>query len=299
MRAIRLHVTGDPSSLALEELAAPTPGPDEAVVRVHAAAITRDELEWPEDRLPATPSYELSGVVAALGQKASDVEVGQEVYALAPFDRDGAAADFVSVPAGVLAPKPDTLAHVESAAIPLAALSAWQALFDHGRLEAGQRVLVHGAAGGVGGFAVQLARARGAHVVGTASASSIGLARELGAHEVLDHASTSFEDAIAPVDLVFDTAGGDRLARSPAVVRPGGRLVSVASEPPAGNGIETVYFVVEPSRDQLVELAGLVDRGALRPTVDAVFPLEEARAAFERSLSRRGRGKIVLDVAGA
>jgi NADPH:quinone reductase-like Zn-dependent oxidoreductase len=299
MRAIRLHAAGDPSSLALEDLPRPEPGPGEAVVRVHAAAITRDELEWPEDRLPATPSYELSGVVAALGPEAGGLDVGDEVYALAPFDRDGAAADYVSVPAGVLAPKPGELAHVESAAIPLAALSAWQALFDHGRLEAGQRVLVHGAAGGVGGFAVQLARATGAHVVGTASAAGIGLARELGAHEVLDHASTRFEDAIAPVDLVFDTVGGDRLARSPVVVRPGGRLVSVAAEPPPGNGIETVYFVVEPSRNQLVELARLVDRGELRPTVDAVFPLEDARAAFERSLSRGGRGKIVLDVAGA
>jgi NADPH:quinone reductase-like Zn-dependent oxidoreductase len=298
MRAIRLHAAGDPASLALEQLQAPAPGPGEAVIRVHAAAITRDELEWPADRLPATPSYELSGVVAAVGG-AAGVGVADEVYALTPFDRDGAAADLVLVPASVLAPKPQSLDHVEAAAIPLPALSAWQGLFDHGRLTSGQRVLVHGGAGGVGGYAVQLARARGAHVVATASTANVGTARELGAHEVLDHASTRFEDAIEPVDLVFDTAGGDRLARSPAVIRRGGRLVSVATEPPGADGIDSVYFVVEPSRDQLVEIAALADRGQLRPVVDAVFPLEEARAAFERSLDRGGRGKIVLDVAGA
>jgi NADPH:quinone reductase-like Zn-dependent oxidoreductase len=298
MRAIRLHAAGDPASLALEQLRPPTPGAGEALVRVHAAAITRDELTWPADRLPATPSYELSGVVAAVGG-AAGVGVAEEVYALTPFDRDGAAADLVLVPASVLAPKPESLEHVEAAAIPLPALSAWQGLFEHGRLAAGERVLVHGGAGGVGGYAVQLARAHGAHVVATASTANVGTARELGAHEVLDHASTRFEDAIAPVDLVFDTAGGDRLERSPAVIRRGGRLVSVATEPPSADGIDSVYFVVEPSRDQLVEIAALADRGRLRPVVDAVFPLEEARAAFERSLTAGGRGKIVLDVAGA
>jgi len=301
MRAIRLRTPDGPAGLVLEELAVPAPGPGEVLVRVHAAAITRDELDWPVDRLPATPSYELSGVVAALGPDVDGLTTGEAVYSLTGFDRDGAAADYAVVRGSVLAPKPRTIGHLESAAIPLAALSAWQGLFDHGHLTKGQRVLVHGAAGGVGGFAVQLAHHHGAFVVGTASAANLQAARDLGADQVVDHISTRFEDLVEPVDLVFDTAGGDRLARSPAVVRPGGRLVSVAAEPPreaaAERGIEAVYFVVEPNREQLVEIAQIVDDGALRATIDEVFPLEDARAAFERGQQRHGPGKIVLRVA--
>jgi NADPH:quinone reductase-like Zn-dependent oxidoreductase len=292
MRAVRLHAPGGPDQLVYEEVERPQPGAGEVLVRVHAAAITRDELEWPVDRLPATPSYELSGVVAAIGPDAGQVAVGDAVYALTGFDRDGAAADYAIVPAAFLAPKPRTLGHVESAAIPLAALSAWQRLFDHGELAEGQRVLIHGAAGGVGHFAVQLAQRRGAYVIGTASNANIQRARELGADEVIDHGSTRFEDVVEPVDLVFDTVGGERLDRSPDVVRPGGRLVSIAEESAGAS-----YFVVEPSREQLFELAKLADGGQLRPAIDEVFPLADARAAFERSMSDRKRGKVVLRVA--
>jgi NADPH:quinone reductase-like Zn-dependent oxidoreductase len=301
MRAVRLRTPDGPAGLALEELATPAPGAGEVLVRVHAAAITRDELDWPVDRLPATPSYELSGVVAALGPQVDGVAVGDAVYALCGFDRDGAAADYAVVPAAVLAPKPRSIGHLESAAVPLAALSAWQGLFDHGRLAGGQRVLVHGAAGGVGGFAVQLARWRGASVAGTVSTGNVEAARDLGAEQVIDHTRERFEDLVEPVDLVFDTAGGDRLERSAAVVRRGGRLVSLATEPSpqaaAERGIEAVYFVVEPRREQLVEIARLVDEGALRVTIDEVFPLGDARAAFERSQQRHGAGKVVLRVA--
>jgi NADPH:quinone reductase-like Zn-dependent oxidoreductase len=183
MHGVRLHSLGDPTSLTYERIATPKPGQREALIRVHAAAITRDELEWPEERLPATPSYEFSGVVAATGAGVERVELGEAVYALSGFDRDGAAADYIVVPEGVLAPKPRTLGHVESAAMPLAGLSAWQGLFDHGGLSRGQRVLIHGAAGGVGGFAVELARVRGADVIATASAGNVQAAVELGANE--------------------------------------------------------------------------------------------------------------------
>jgi NADPH:quinone reductase-like Zn-dependent oxidoreductase len=216
------------------------------------------------------------------------------VYALTPFDRDGVAATYAAVPADLLAPKPATLGHVESAAIPLAALSAWQGLFDHGRLEAGERVLIHGAAGGVGHFATQLGRSRGAHVIGTASAASLDAVRELGAHEAFDSRDTG---DVEPVDLVFDTVGGELLRRSAAMLRPGGRLVSVAEEPPPAETVETTYFVVEPNRDQLVEIARLVDDGSLRPAIDSVYPLSEATAGFERSLARGKRGKVVLRIA--
>ena len=295
MRALRLHPPGGVDRLVQEQVEVPRPAAGEALVRVHAAAITRDELDWPLDRLPAIPSYELSGVVEAVAPGVDGVAVGEAVYALSGFDRDGAAAEYAALPAALLAPKPRTLGHVESAAIPLAGLSAWQGLFTHGRLDRGERVLVHGAAGGVGGFAVQLARWRGAEVIGTASTGNLDAARRLGAGRVVDH-TTRFEDAVGQVDLVFDTAGGERLARSPAVLRPGGRLVSVAAEPPQAPGVDAVYFVVEPDREQLVRLARLVDGGDLRPTVDAVFPLDDAREAFARSLGRHGGGKIVLRV---
>jgi NADPH:quinone reductase-like Zn-dependent oxidoreductase len=295
MEAIRLHAPGL-DGLVLEELDAPRLQPGEALVEVHAAAITRDELEWPVDRLPAIPSHELSGVVVDVAPDAQAVVAGDPVYALTPFDRDGVAAAYAAVPVSLLAPKPSTLDHVASAAIPLAALSAWQGLVEHGRLQDGQRVLVHGAAGGVGHFATQLARARGAYVIGTASADSLGAVRELGADETLD-TKAPLEEAVVPVDLVFDTAGGELLARSPALVRPGGRLVSIAEEPPPSPGIDASYFVVEPSREQLVEIARLVDEGAVRPAIDSVYPLAEAPAAFARTLARGKRGKVVIRVA--
>ena len=292
MRVVRLRAPGGPEQLEVEEAPRPRPGPAEALVRVHAAAITRGELEWPVDRLPAIPSYELSGVVEEVGSGVAHVSAGDEVFALTPFDRDGVAADYTALSAELLVAKPRALGHAESAAIPLPALAAWQGLFDHGGLDAGERVLIHGAAGGVGGFAVQLARAHGAHVIGTASAMNLGRVRELGAHEVVD-AATRFEDTVEPVDVVFDTAGGDSLRRSPAVLRAGGRLVSVAEEPPDGG----VYFVVEPNRDQLTSLAKLADAGELRPPSVEIFPLTSAPEAFARSLERGGRGKVVLAVA--
>jgi NADPH:quinone reductase-like Zn-dependent oxidoreductase len=300
MNAVRLHALGDPATLVYERIETPQPGPGEVLVRVHAAAITRDELDWPEDRLPATPSYEFSGVVAAIGSGVEGTAVGEAVYALSGFDREGAAAEYIVVPAGLLAPKPRQLGHVETAAIPLAGLSAWQGLFDHGQLKQGQRVLIHGAAGGVGGLAVQLARTRGAYVIGTASTGNVQTALELGANQVIDHTTARFEDAVDAVDLVFDTAGGGRLERSPAVLRAGGRLVSVAGQPPqhaSERGISAVYFVVEPNGDQLADLAELADNGQLRPTIDQVFPLADARKAFARSLRHNRRGKVVLRVA--
>lgn len=296
MRALRLHRAGDPASLVVEDVGTPRAKQGEALVRVFAAAITRGELDWPANRLPAIPSYEVSGVVVA-SEETGGIGVGERVYGLSAFDRDGAAADYVAVSAAYLAPKPKALGHIESAAVPLAALSAWQGLFVHGKLEDGQRVIIHGAAGGVGAFAVQLAHHHGAHVIGTASAAGADVAIRLGADQVIDPAKTRFEEGIEPVDLVFDTAGGERLKRSPAVLRQGGRLVSVAEEPSISAGITAIYFVVEPNREQLQELTRLIDGGHLRPIIDKVYPLTEARRAFERSLGAHGAGKIVLRVA--
>jgi NADPH:quinone reductase-like Zn-dependent oxidoreductase len=244
--------------------------------------------------LPATPSYELSAVVEEVGDGVAGLAPGDEVFALTPFDRDGVAAEYAAVPVSVLAPKPKATDHVESAAIPMGALAAWQGLFVHGDLQPNERVLILGAAGGVGHLAVQLARSRGAHVIATTSPSGVDIVRSSGADEVIDRSAGRFEDAFKPVDLVFDTAGGELLRRSPAVLLDGGRIVTVAESPP--EGVEATYFVVEPNREQLVEISSLVDRGELRPTVDRVYDLDDARAAFVRSMEQGKRGKVVLDI---
>jgi NADPH:quinone reductase-like Zn-dependent oxidoreductase len=189
------------------------------------------------------------------------------------------------------------LSHVEAAAVPMPALTAWQGLFDHGGLRAGERVLVLGAAGGVGHAATQLAREHGAHVVGAASGPRLQVVRDLGAHEVVDDAEP-LDASFEPVDLVFDTVGGDALARSLAVTGPGGRIVSVAEEPAETNrqDVTAVYFVVEPSRDQLAELARLIDAGTFRPEVDSVYALADAARAFTRVHERGKHGKVVLEI---
>ena len=301
MNAVRLHQAAGSAGLVYEQVETPEPREGEVLVRVHAAAITRDELDWPVNRLPAIPSYEFSGVVVAIGTDVNNVKVGEPVYALSAFGRDGAAADYMVISKEFLASKPKTLDHIKSASIPLAALTAWQGLFEHGQLIKGQRVLIHGATGGVGNFAVQLARQHGAYVIGTVSTMNIAAARQLGMDEVIDHSTTRFEEVVGQVDLVFDTVGGDRLARSPFVVRAGGRLVSVASEPSqeqaAAHNIKAIYFVVTPNGKQLVELAKLVDSGLLQPAIDKVFALANAREAFERSLTSHPAGKIVICIA--
>ena len=288
MRAVRLHRPGGPEALALEQIATPSPRAGEALVRVHAAAITRDELEWPVDRLPAIPSYELSGVVAALGQGVEIVAIGEPVYALIGFDRDGAAADYTAVPAALLAPKPRTLGHLESAAVPLAALE---------RLAGPVRP--RWAAGGPAG-ADPRRRRRGRAVRDPARpppgrpCARDGLAarprprprvrRRRGARR---GGRRPRQRAVEPVDLVFDTVGGERLERSPAIVRDGGRLVSVAEEPServSRAPIETRYFVVEPdSAGARSSSAGCSTAASFGWAIDSVLPLEDARAALERA----------------
>lgn len=293
MRSLRVHELADPAGVRDEQLPTPSPAEGELLIRVHAAAITRDELTWPEGRLPATPSYEFSGEVVALGTAASDFAVGDRVYGMALFDRDGAASEYFAAPQAVFARKPSNIDDATSAAVPLPALSAWQAVFDHGLLESGQRVLVHGATGAVGHYAVQLARRAGAHVVATASAANLEAAHDLGADEVVDRA-TPYEDVLEPVDLVFDAAGGDAAERSAALVRPGGRLVSIISEPTETSGITSIFFVVEPNRDQLDQVTELIEAGGLRLMPHQEFPFDQAAAAFAASLDRTHRGKVVF-----
>jgi len=296
MLAVRQHLVDGHGSLVVEEIAVPTVRAGTALIRVHAAGITRDELDWAAGRLPAIPSYELSGIVESVAPDVDGVAAGDPVIALTDFDRDGVAAEHAVVRADLLAPKPAAVGHRESAALPLAGLSAWQGLFSFGRLERGQRVLIHGGTGGVGHLAIQLARWRGAHVIATGSGAGIHRAAELGADETLDRSADEFTE-IEPVDLVFDTVGGEVLARSGDVVRPGGAVVSLAEEPSAdGDDLAASYFVVEPNHEQLARLAGLVDDGALVLAIEAVYPLAAALAAFDRVQAPGKHGKVVLSV---
>jgi NADPH:quinone reductase-like Zn-dependent oxidoreductase len=232
----------------------------------------------------------------------TDVGVGDEVYCLIPFVRDGAAAEYVSVPTDVLAAKPVAVDHDTAAAIPLAALTAWQALVDHASLEPGQHVLIHGAAGGVGTFAVQMAAHLGARVTATARQGNKDFVHGLGATDVVDYEKDRFEDRVSEVDVVLDLVGGQTQARSWHVLRTGGVLVSVAAPTDPASALERqargVYFIVAPDRGQLETIAQLVDSGRLTPIVDRVVPLADARRAYEGLVTEHHQGKVVLHVAG-
>jgi NADPH:quinone reductase-like Zn-dependent oxidoreductase len=234
-----------------------------------------------------------------LGYGTTGLAVGDEAYGLTDWYRDGAAAGYVAVEARNLARKPGSLDHARSAAVSLAALTAWQALFDHAHLSAGQSVLIHGAGGGVGALAVQLARGAGARVVATGRQRAEGLVRELGADEFVDTERRSFEETAGEVDVVFDLVGGEVTRRSWAVIRPGGVLVSVVAPlaETGPRGARGVFFVVEPDRAALTELARLIDAGELRPVVGEVYPLERGREAFEAKRRPGVPGKVVLRVA--
>ena len=288
----------DPASLTSQSVPVPDPGPGELLVEVRATAVTAGELTWPES-WPAIPCHDLSGVVAATGDGVTGWRPGDEVYGLVGFDRPGAAAEYVTAPAADLAPKPASVDHLAAAAVPLGGLTAWQALHEHAGLRPGQHVLVHGGAGGVGAYAVQLAALAGARVTATASGRDLEFVAGLGAGDVLDYTGR-FEERVRDVDVVIDPVGGATTARSWPVLRSGGTLVAIAEEPDPGNGgrgdVRSVYFVVRPDGTQLRELARLIDNGQLRPVVSAVFELGELPYAFLAKRGDRPPGKVVISI---
>lgn len=309
MKAIRIRGRGSPDQLVYEDAPQPHPGQGEVAVRVYATGVIATELSWGgtyqtragSPRALPIPGHDLSGVVEEVGHGVTTLTRGSEVYALTAFDRDGAEAEYTIALPSELAPKPRTLDHVQAAAVPLAVLTAWQALFEHASLSQGQTVLIHGAAGGVGVFAVQLARWKGAHVIATASARNRDFLRELGANEVIDYSTTRFENVVHDVDLLFDLVGGDTLQRSWQVIKPGGTLVSVVSPRPSFENakaydVRPTWFVVEPNREQLIQIGTLIDAGRIRPIVETVLPLSQARQAYEQGARGHTRGKIVLRV---
>lgn len=310
MKSIRMHRRGDTEALVYEEAPVPDLLPGDALVRVHAVGITPTELTWnstyvtrkKKDRLPIMPGFEVAGTVERVAPDVTDVSVGEEVYGLLDFWRDGAAAEFVSARASDLAPKPKSLSFTYAAAIPLSALTAWQSLFDYAKLSEGRTVLVHGAGGGVGTFAVQFARWKGAHGFATCSNVKVNLVRSLGAERVIDYTSTRFQDELSDLDVVLDTVGGEVLENSWNILRRGGSLITIVGDAPekkaAAYGVTGFSILVEPNREELVEIARLVDAGEVKPVVDAIFPLTRAREAFERGLSGHNRGKTVLTTEG-
>lgn len=308
MMALRGHTRGGPEVLVYESAPRPTPGNGEVLIAVHAAAITFAELTWPEtwasdgvDRTPVIPSHEFSGVVAEVGDGVTGLSAGDEVYGLVPFDRDGAAAEYVSVPATSVGARPRTVSHVVAAAAVLPALTAWQALVDHAAVQPGQRVLVHGGAGGVGSFVTQLATARGARVTCTVHAPDAGYVLALGAERVINIDQESLDAEKGVFDVVIDAVGRDVPEGLFAALRRGGCLITL-QEPPSEEmadkyGVTALFFIVTAERDGLTRLADMIDTGKLKVGVAATFPLAEGRAAYESGAFRRPRpGKTVLVV---
>jgi NADPH:quinone reductase-like Zn-dependent oxidoreductase len=254
---------------------------------------------WPH-KFPLILGWDLSGVVQELGRGASRFKIGDEVYSVPDTTRNGAYADYIVVRESELALKPNSLPHIRAAAVPLAALTAWQSLLDSAQLQPGQRVLIHGGSGGVGHFAVQLAKWKGAYVIATASTKNQELLRELGADETIDYTRQRFEDVARKIDIVLDPIGGDTQERSWQVLKKGGILLSVVEPPSADKakalGIQATFVASHPNGAELAKIAELIDSGDLKPIVNRILPLSEARRAHELSQTRHTHGKIVLRV---
>jgi NADPH:quinone reductase-like Zn-dependent oxidoreductase len=311
MKAVTASRWGAPEVLTVVEVDRPVPGPTEILVRVHAAGLNATDWKsrvsgglglWND---PPVLGHDVSGVVEAVGMGVTLYVPGDAVFGMPEFPRQaGGYAEYVTAPARHFARKPDEIDHVQAAALPMGALTAWQSLVETANLQAGQRVLIHAAAGGLGHIAVQIAKALGAHVIGTARAAKHEMLRGLGADELIDYTVEDFTEAAKDVDVVLDAVGGDYGPRSLQVLRPGGVLVSLASPADAGLvpqaeqvGVRAGFTLVEPDYAGLRSIVELVQGGQLRPHVETILPLEQAAKAHEIGETGRTTGKIVLTVA--
>ncbi|MGX9218728.1 NADP-dependent oxidoreductase [Massilia varians] len=308
MKAVRIHQYGGREVLSLDEIPVPDIAPDEVLVRVVAASI--NPVDWKvragylaqmmPHQMPLTLGWDVSGVVAAVGSQVTQWQVGDAVYSRPDLARNGTYAEFVAIRAGECARKPRTISHVEAASLPLAGITAWEAMMDTARVRAGQRVLVHAGSGGVGSLAIQLVKAAGATVVATASGRNRALVESLGVDQFVDYTTTTLLDAVEPVDAVFDTIGGEVQEASWSLLKPGGIQVSIISPPDearaAAMGVRGGFVFIGPNAPVLDKLAGMVDGGRLRPIVGAEFALEDIAQAHALSESGRAVGKIVLYV---
>jgi NADPH:quinone reductase-like Zn-dependent oxidoreductase len=311
MLAWRVHEFGPPDAMILEKVPTPVPGPGEVLIEVHAAGVGpwdgwiragKSALPQP---LPLTLGSDLSGTVAALGSGVSDIALGEQVFGVTNSQFLGAYAEYAVASAGMLAKKPSSLSYAEAASVPVVAVTAWQALFDHARLQAGQTVVIHGAAGNVGTYAVQFARRARLRSIATAGTKDIEYVQSLGADKVLDYHAQRFEDAVKDADAVLDLVGGETQVRSFQVLRPGGKLISAVSQPDQArakhHGVTAAFFLVEVTTERLRGIADLIDRGELKTHVGMVLPFAGARDAhmmLEGQL-RPPKGKIILNVEAA
>src|SRR6266481_8812736 len=308
MKAIRIHNYGGPEVLNYEDAPRPQPQAGEVLVRVHAAGVNPIDWKvregdmkdfWPH-KFPLILGWDLSGVVEEVGPRVSQFKRGDEVYSLPDPTRNGAYADYIVVRESEISLKPNSLHHIRAAAVPLAALTAWQSLFDTAQLQPGQRVLIHAGSGGVGHLAVQLAKWKGAHVFATASSKNQELLRRLRVDDAIDYTKQKFEDFARDVDVVLDTIGGETQERSWSVLKRGGNLVSLVQPPSEKKaeelGVHAAFVAGHSSGAQLAEIAKLIDSGKLAPVIDRILPLSEVRRAHELSQSGHTRGKIVLRV---
>ena len=308
MKAVRIHTYGGPEVLVYEDVARPEAAAGEVLLRVHAAGVnpadwkTRNGPARPGAVLPMILGWDVSGAIEALAPDVTEFHEGDAVYGMIRFPQAGATyAEYVAAPVAHLAHKPATIDHIHAAAVPLAGLTAWQALFEKAHLTAGQTVLILGAAGGIGHLAVQLAKSQGAYVLGTASTHNIEFLHRIGVDQAIDYTTTVLETAVHNVDIVFDTVGGEARERSLRVIKQGGTLVSIVfgrrSAEQTAAGVNVQGMLVQPNAAHLGQIALLIDAGKVHITVDTVLPLADARKAHELSETHRTRGKIVLRVA--
>lgn len=307
MKAVRIHAYGGPDHLKFEDVPNPEPGPEEVLVRVHAAGVNPVDAAVREGKLgqrlfhqlPLIPGWDVAGTVEYRGEGGRKFGPGDQVYGRADIRRDGTYAEFVLMRTVELALMPEILNFVQAASLPTPALAAWQCLVEAADLKEGQTVLIHGAAGGVGHLALQLARWRHARVIAVAHKSDLAYLESLGADEVVDYDEVHFEKAVDPVDVVLDTLGGEIMERSWQVLKPGGLLVSLVDRPPAAQarklGVRALHVSVQADAGQLTKIASLVDDRQLTPLVAKVFPLAEAAKAH-REIEGHGRGRVVLQV---
>lgn len=308
MKAIRIHEFGGPEVLKYEDAPMPTPESDEVVIKVYASGV--NPIDWKiraghgqekfPIEFPLIPGWDVSGEIEEVGNDILNFRKGDEVYSRPDPTRDGTYAEYVVVKADQVNSKPKCLDHDKAAAIPLAGLTAWQGLFEHGNLEAGQKVLIHAASGGVGTFAVQFAKWKGAYVIGTASEENIDFLYDLGADEVIDYKTQKFEDKVKDVDLVFDLIGGETQKRSLQVIKKGGRLVTTVKpenqEAAKEKDIQVIGYMAKSFPADLQQIADLVDSGKIKPIVTEILPLKDAAEAQRKIESHHTRGKIVLKV---
>ncbi|MDJ0595090.1 MAG: NADP-dependent oxidoreductase [Pleurocapsa sp. MO_226.B13] len=309
MKAVRIHSYGGLETMIYEDAPRPQLGEGEVLIRVRAAGV--NPIDWKirqgflkevfPYQMPLILGTDLSGVVEAVGAGVNALQPGQDVYGVADMTLSGSYAEYAVAKVEAIAPKPQSLDYNQAASVPIVAMTAYQALFEIGKLTAGQSGLIHAAAGGVGSFAVQFAKNKGIKAIGTASADNLEFVRDLGAEQVIDYKATQFENVVDGVDMVLDLIGGDTQERSWDVLKPGGILVSTASPPSketaAEKGMRAEMMMVHPLATMLEEIGTMFDRGEVKTFVDRVLPLSEAQQAHELSQNGHVRGKLVLQVA--